>query len=95
MVTTNEIVKLYKNNGCKIRYTANKLSDDFYIITEPGEDGNYYIPHIVGKSNPECGFVSYSNYDEALLNGLAIKYSNGADDTMVSAVKKLLGMMGD
>lgn len=95
MITTNEIANLYKNNGCKIQYTANKLSDDFYIVTEPGEDGDYYIPHIVGKSNPENGFVSYRNYDEALLNGLAIKYSNGADNTMVSAVKRLLGMMED
>lgn len=95
MITTNEIANLYKNNGCKIQYTANKLSDDFYIVTEPGEDGDYYIPHIVGKSNPENGFVSYSNYDEALLNGLAIKYSNGTDNTMVNAVKRLLGMMED
>ena len=95
MTTANEIVKLYKNNGCEIQYTANKLSDDFYIVTEPGEDGDYYIPHIVGKSNPEYGFVSYSNYDEALLNGIAIKYSKNVDSVMINAVKRLLGMMED
>lgn len=95
MTTANEIVKLYKNNGCKIQYTANKLSDDFYIVTEPGEDGDYYIPHIVGKSNPEHGFVSYGNYDEALLNGIAIKYSKNADSIMINTVKRILGMMED
>lgn len=94
MTTANEIVKLYKN-GCKIQYTANKLSDDFYIVTEPGEDEDYYIPHIVGRSNPEHGFVSYSNYDEALLNGIVIKYSKNADSAMINAVKRLLGMMED
>ena len=31
MITTNEIANLYKNNGCKIRYTANKLHNTIWI----------------------------------------------------------------
>ena len=77
-------------------YVANKVSDDIYIVTEDNRDEVYYTPYVVGKTNLDNGYAMYTNFDEAMLEAIAVKYYKGTDDcalySMINAVRKLLDM---